>query len=128
MILQIDFESDQPLYAQIRDQVVIGIAAGLLQPGESLPSVRRLAADIGINVHTVHKAYARLKDEGYVDIDRRSGAKIASVPSADETFARDLEKQIKPLVAASLCRGMDLDDFFKLVRQVHEAITEEEDS
>jgi DNA-binding transcriptional regulator YhcF (GntR family) len=56
MLITVDFASGMPIYAQLRDQVVIGIACKALQPGEALPSVRRLAADIGVHAHTVNKA------------------------------------------------------------------------
>lgn len=76
MILQIDFESQIPIYEQLKRQIIEGIAKGYLNPGSPLPSVRQLAEDIGINLHTVNKAYNILKSEGYVTIDRRVGAVI----------------------------------------------------
>ena len=66
MIITIDETASEPLYKQIHDQVIAGIATGQLEPGMSLPSVRSLASDLGINLHTVNKAYAILRDEGYV--------------------------------------------------------------
>ena len=56
MILSIDQRSEAPLYLQIRDQVIEAIARGELAPGDALPSVRSLASDLGINLHTVNKA------------------------------------------------------------------------
>ena len=66
MILKIDFDSDIPIYVQIKNQIIEGIAKGEIDKGEELPSVRALAEDIGINMHTVNKAYNMLKDEGYI--------------------------------------------------------------
>lgn len=66
MVIRIDQSDEAPIYLQIRDQIIEGIARGELSPGDSLPSVRQLAADLGINLHTVNKAYAVLRDEGYV--------------------------------------------------------------
>ena len=77
MILEIDFHSEEALYMQLRNQIVIGIATSQLLAGESLPSVRQLADTIGIDMHTVNKAYALLRQEGYVKLDRRRGAVIA---------------------------------------------------
>lgn len=73
MLMTIDGSSPEPLYVQIRDQIVAGIATGALEPGQSLPSVRALASDLGINLHTVNKAYAVLRDEGYVAMRGRAG-------------------------------------------------------
>ena len=92
MILNFDFNSSVPLYMQLRNQVVIGIAEGRLQPGEKLPTIRALAEESGINMMTVSKAYQLLKQEGYILTDRRSGAVVApredaaSSPVPDETL------------------------------------------
>lgn len=80
MIIAIDDALPEPLYKQIHDQIIGGIATGELEPGTSLPSVRTLASDLGINLHTVNKAYAILRDEGYVQMRGRSGA-VISEPS-----------------------------------------------
>lgn len=68
MIIEIDFNSDEALYLQLRNQIILGIATARIREGDELPSVRQLAGDIGINMHTVNKAYAVLKQEG----DRKS--------------------------------------------------------
>ena len=92
MILNFDFNSSVPLYMQLRNQVVIGIAEGRLRPGEKLPTIRALAEESGINMMTVSKAYQLLKQEGYILTDRRSGAVVApredaaSSPVLDETL------------------------------------------
>ena len=92
MILNFDFNSSVPLYMQLRNQVVIGIAEGRLRPGEKLPTIRALAEESGINMMTVSKAYQLLKQEGYILTDRRSGAVVAlredaaSSPVPDETL------------------------------------------
>ena len=77
MIIKIDFQSDEALYVQLRNQIIMGIANASIQEGDVLPSVRQLADDIGINMHTVNKAYSVLRQEGFVTIDRRKGAVIA---------------------------------------------------
>ena len=77
MIIRIDKMSEDPLYLQIRSQIIGAIARGELRAGDNLPSVRSLAADLGINLHTVNKAYAVLRDEGYLIMRGRSGAFVA---------------------------------------------------
>ena len=81
MVITVDKLSDAPLYLQLRDSVIAGIAAGELRPGDALPSVRSLAEDLGINLHTVNKAYATLRDEGYVIMLGRRGAYVADAPA-----------------------------------------------
>ena len=77
VILRIDFDSEVPIYIQIKNQVIEGIAKGEIEKDEELPSVRSLAEDIGVNMHTVNKAYNILKEEGYIRIDRRKGAIVS---------------------------------------------------
>lgn len=76
MILHLTFDSDVPIYQQIRNQIVLGIASGQLVPGEKLPTIRALAEESGVNMMTVSKAYQLLKQEGYITTDRRSGATV----------------------------------------------------
>ncbi len=101
MLIRIDQSAPDPLYRQIRDQIVAALASGELAPGNTLPSVRSLASDLGINLHTVNKAYALLRDEGYVVMRGRSGAVIADTQraasserlfAAEHSLARDLRK------------------------------------
>lgn len=76
MLLHLDFECDIPIYQQIRNQIVLGIAEGKLIAGEKLPTIRALSEECGINMMTVSKAYQLLKQEGYIHTDRRSGATV----------------------------------------------------
>ena len=77
MFLQIDFNSDEAIYIQLRNQIIIGIARSNIREGDPLPSVRQMADNIGINMHTVNKAYSVLKQEGFVKLDRRKGAVVS---------------------------------------------------
>lgn len=81
MVITVDKRADTPLYLQLRNQVITGIASGALRPGDALPSVRSLADDLGINLHTINKAYSTLRDEGYVILLGRRGAYVADVPA-----------------------------------------------
>ena len=91
MFIEIDFNSDEAIYVQLRNQIILGIATEQLKEGESLPSVRALAEDIGINMHTVNKAYATLKQDGFLKVDRRRGAVIAIETALHVKHARVYE-------------------------------------
>ena len=77
MIIQIDFNSNEAIYMQLRNQIVIGIAQDKIKHGQSLPSVRQLAEELGVNMHTVNKAYTILKNDGYLTLERRKGAVVS---------------------------------------------------
>nr|WP_195946213.1 GntR family transcriptional regulator [Paraclostridium bifermentans] len=121
MILNLDFNSDKPIYIQIREEVIKSIANGELEIYESLPSVRSLADEIGINLHTVSKAYNLLKDEGYISIDRRKGAVINNLPIDKNTNNfNQIKDQIELLVAESYLKGIDKSEFIDLCENYFE--------
>lgn len=121
MLIQIDLQSEIPIYVQLTNQIIEGIASGQLQPGEPLPSVRALAADLGINLHTVNKAYTYLKQEGYIQVHRQKGAMVnpQPLPPADEAFFHQLREQLRPLVAQSICRGVNEESFLDVCRSLY---------
>ena len=77
MLIEVDFNSSEAIYIQLRNQIILGIATSTIQEGDSLPSVRQLAETVGVNMHTVNKAYNVLKQEGFISLDKRRGAVIA---------------------------------------------------
>lgn len=91
MILEIDPHSDEPIYLQLRKQIIIGIAHGELKPGEQLPTVRQFADELGVNTMTVSKGYQQLREEGYLITDRRKGTLVAPLPvSSKKTSVENL--------------------------------------
>ena len=72
MIIKINSRSEMPIYLQLRNQIVKGIGKGELEQGEILPTVRQMAADLGVNVMTVSKAYQLLKAEGFIETGERA--------------------------------------------------------
>ena len=111
MIIELDMNSSTPIYVQLRNQIVMGIGRGELKLGESLPTVRQLAQDIGVNTMTVNKAYQILKTEGYIKIDRRHGAIVSDNIDMDIVFREKLENELELLLAEAAINGMDKRDF-----------------
>ncbi|MGL6108225.1 GntR family transcriptional regulator [Romboutsia sp.] len=112
MILNLDFNSDVPIYTQIKEQIIKSIACGELKINESLPSVRNMAEEIGVNLHTVNKSYNLLKDEGYINIDRRKGAIVNDLPLPKKDFnIEKIKSMLDLLVAESYLLGMSKEDF-----------------
>lgn len=118
MLIQIDFESEEAIYIQLRNQIILGIATSMLREGDSLPSVRQLAGEIGINMHTVNKAYAVLREEGFLSIDQRKGAVVALV--ADKLRARqELQRELRVLLAKSICKHITCEEVHELVNEIY---------
>lgn len=119
MVIEIDFNSDEALYLQLRNQIIMGIATAQFQEGDSLPSVRQLAETIGINMHTVNKAYTVLKQEGYVKVDRRRGAVIAIDVDRMRTLA-ELKKELQVILAKSSCKNISREEIHELIEEIYE--------
>lgn len=123
MIIKIDFESEMPIYEQLRRQIIEGIARGQLEKGEQLPSVRQLAEDIGINLHTVNKTYNILKNEGFLTIDRRRGAMVNNImPKATEEYIKHLKEELKYLISNSYCRDIEKEEFLNICKSIYDEI------
>ncbi|MCI8899605.1 MAG: GntR family transcriptional regulator [Lachnospiraceae bacterium] len=123
MYIEIDFNSDEALYLQLRNQIIIGIATSQFQEGDTLPSVRQLADTIGINMHTVNKAYSVLKQEGFVKVDRRKGAVIAI--DIDKIQAKeDLKRDMQVLLAKSSCKRISREEVHALIDEIYEGYEE----
>jgi len=119
MLIEIDFNSDEAIYVQLQNQIIMGIAMNLIREGDSLPSVRQLADTVGINMHTVNKAYAILKQEGFIQLDRRRGAVIA----IDMDKARallEMREQLQVLLARGRCKNISKEEVHALVDEIYE--------
>lgn len=117
MVIEIDFNSDEAIYVQLMNQIILGIATSRLREGDTLPSVRQLADTIGINMHTVNKAYALLRQEGFVTIDRRKGAVIA----VDVDKMKALEEMKQHLVVAmarGCCKNVSREEVHALIDEI----------
>ena len=113
MIFSLDMKSSTPIYVQLRNQIVTGIGRGKLKAGESLPTVRQMASDIGVNTMTVNKAYQLPKSEGFIEIDRRKGATVCPVSAFSEKYREKLEGELELLSAEASLNGMDRQEFLE---------------
>lgn len=114
MILNIDFNSEEAIYLQLRNQIILGIAMSEIQEGEQLPSVRQLAERIGINMHTVNKAYTVLRQEGFVKVDRRRGA-IISLDIDKIRAVQELRAELSVILAKAICKNITREEVHTLV-------------
>lgn len=117
MVIEIDFNSDKAIYVQLMNQIIMGIATSRLQEGDPLPSVRQLADTIGINMHTVNKAYSLLRQEGFVTIDRRRGAIIAI--DVDKMKAlEEMKQNLMVALARGYCKNISRAEVHDLIDEI----------
>jgi len=119
MLIEIDFNSDQAIYMQLRDQIIMGIASSQFQEGDMLPSVRQLADTIGINMHTVNKAYTVLKQEGYVKVDRRRGVMVA-VDIDRMRAIEEIREDLMVTLAKASCKNISGEEVHALIDEIYE--------
>ena len=117
MIIEFNFNSDEAIYMQLTNQIIMGIATSRLKDGDALPSVRQLADTIGINMHTVNKAYALLRQEGFVSIDRRRGAVICV--DADKVKAlEEMKEKLTVALARGSCKNVTRQEVHQLIDEI----------
>lgn len=119
MLIQIDFNSPEALYRQLCHQIILGIAMNELREGDSLPSVRELASTIGINMHTVNKAYSIQREEGYLTVDRRRGA-VVFIDHEKINAREKLREELRIALAKANCKDITKEDVHALIDEIYE--------
>ena len=114
MYITIDFNSDEAIYVQLCSQIIMQIATEQIREGDNLPSVREMADNIGINMHTVNKAYSILKQQGYLTLDRRKGAVISLNPDKYKAMM-ELQNTLRVLMAQAICKDISRDEVHDLI-------------
>ena len=117
-MIVVNRDSSEAVYLQIARQIRTGIAAGDLEPGRSLPTVRRMASDLGVNLNTVARAYRQLEEEGFVVIQGRRGAEVAA-PAERPHAARggQLAGDLRTILHRMKQAGFSVDGILGLVKE-----------
>lgn len=119
MVIEIDFNSDEAIYVQLMNQIIFGIATSRLQEGDQLPSVRQMADTIGINMHTVNKAYSLLRQEGFVSIDRRRCAIIAVDVNKIKAL-EEMKQNLMIALARGCCKNITRAEVHDLIDEIYD--------
>jgi GntR family transcriptional regulator len=124
MILTVNVDSEVPVYRQIVDALRQMLVEGRLTPGDFLPPVRQLAADLGVHFNTVAEAYRILADEGWLDLRRGRGAAILArkVPRADSAAVNNFSRRLRELVAEIRSGGVTNTALARELRQIAEGL------
>ena len=122
-LLEIDFNSEEAIYMQLRNEIILGIATCRLQDGDALPSVRQMAECIGINMHTVNKAYSLLRQEGFVTIDRRRGA-VISIDVNKRKALEELKQNLMVALAKGCCKSVSREEVHQLIDEIFDEYDE----
>jgi len=120
MQIQLDPNSELQLYKQLANQIIECIAQGELKNGDTLPSVRSMATDLGINVSTVSKSYHELEEKGLIELKPKAKAVIigGQKRELEETEVEKVENALKPIMAEAFARGLEKEQMTSLFQRI----------
>lgn len=124
MLITIDENDSRPIYRQIADDIRLFIVRGELKEGDSLPSVRQLAGDLGVNLNTVATAYRELQTDGLLTVKHGAGAVVSSL-TTDSKGDEDLRKPLRVALAQMFLAGLTWGEIMNLVVDEMSAILKE---
>lgn len=108
-MIHLDYRDARPIYTQICDGFRKQILAGILQPGDKMPSVRELAAKLAINPNTIQRAYRELESQGWISSVPAKGSFVQGIPKADPVQIKALLDEFCNLSATLLAMGLSKD-------------------
>ena len=122
--IRIDLNSALPIYRQLVEQLRSYLVEGILKPGDQLPSVRRLAVDLGIHFNTVAQAYRALAEEGWLEVSHGRPVKVLSrsTPPADPEALETFRRQLRNLVAETRAMGVSPQRIGRELRALAEGV------
>jgi GntR family transcriptional regulator len=118
VLLSINEKDNRPIYQQLAGQIKEQVSRGLLEPGDELPSVRELSSSLGINMHTVRRAYLMLRDLGIIDLRLGRRARISRekpLHPLNTGTVNEISMRLAELVTDALLAGISPDEFRKMV-------------
>jgi DNA-binding transcriptional regulator YhcF (GntR family) len=127
VLLTVDLTSGLPIYLQVRDRIVDAIADGTLREGSRLPTTRDLAADLGVNFHTINKAYDLLRQEGLLRLTRQVGAVVQRDPDSGPPapgFADGWDERLHTMLAEAVAQGMPRQEIVSRCQTILAALAE----
>jgi len=115
VIIKLNLQSSTPVYLQLRNEIIKGIASKEINPGEKLPTVRDMAKQVGLNPMTVNKTYQILKEEGIVRTEGRNGVTVREDIVANELFLSKLNNEVELIVTESIVRGFSIEKIIEMI-------------
>ena len=117
MLIALDEQDSRPIYEQILSQIKEQVRIGDLAPGHELPSVRELARNLGVNLHTVHRAYQMLRDQGVITLRLGRRARVAPLrrrPAGRRAVEARLGRRLRELITEAYHLGLSPADLRRL--------------
>ena len=116
-MVHLDYRDARPIYTQITDGFRDQILAGILRPGDKMPSVRELATELTINPNTIQRAYRDLESQGWIASVPGKGSFVQGIPQADPAQTLALLAEFDKLTATLLAMGLTEDELVHHIRK-----------
>ena len=116
-MVHLDYRDARPIYAQITDGFRDQIIAGILQPGDKMPSVRELATELTINPNTIQRSYRELESQGWIVSVPGKGSFIQGIPKTDPAQVQALLAEFDKLTATLLALGLRDEELVTRIRE-----------
>jgi GntR family transcriptional regulator len=123
-MIQIDYRSEKPIYEQIIEQIKLYVLKGQLSPGDAIPSVRKMAQELGVTPSTVAKAYQELERQKVIETIRAKGTFIANPVTEElrEEQVDKIRKRMKSEILELKRNGYSAEDVLKMTREIFDSI------
>ncbi len=118
-MIMIDHHSKIPIYEQIKVQILALITSGALSPGDKLPSLRTLAADLSLNFNTIKKVFAQLEADGVIITVQGKGCFVADTARGNTTVLDKGEAVLREALGMALASGVTEERAAEIVREVY---------
>lgn len=115
----IDHTSKTPIYEQIKVQILSLITSGVLAPGDKLPSLRTLAAELSLNFNTIKKVFAQLEADGVIVTVQGKGCFVADTARDNRTVLDRAESALREAVATACASGLSREEAVRIVTEVY---------
>ena len=120
MVIEIDFNSDEAIYMQITNQIIMGIATSRLHEGDTLPSVRQLAMELSINPNTIQRAYTELERQGYIYSIKGKGSFVADNGHVKEAGRQEVLQRQVDLAKEACALGVTKEQLWEQIVRIYE--------
>lgn len=126
-MIHIDRQNRVPVFEQIKNELMTLISLGVLEPHSRLPSIRQIAAETGVNINTVKKAFAELETHGVIYSVPGTGSFVNLNALSDENLRRSAFQDVETAVLAAKAKGIALNEILVTVRKVyHEEVANDD--
>jgi len=113
----VNYSAKEPIYEQIKSQMLSLISSGAIKPGDKLPSIRMLASQLNINVNTIKKVFSQLEEDGVIITVIGSGSYVAQTAYRNPNIMDKAEIKLRDSIRSAISAGFTESEILKIVSE-----------